>query len=116
MNLLDQNYIDKLLLRGLEKGTQKNANQYRFFCPYCQRGEKSNWKRSGYLYPKGNSYNFKCFREKNCGKTTNFSNFLEDQDPKLHERYVLDRYKEGTTGKGTNCPNPEFKFKKPIFK
>ena len=114
MNKIDKNYIDKLGLRGLEKGTQKNPDQYRFFCPYCQMYEKRNWKRSGYLYPKDNSYNFKCFKA-NCN-SSNFSNFLKDQDPKLHERYRLDRYKEGTTGKGFNCPEPEFKFKKPVFK
>ena len=116
MNLIDQNYIDKLGLRGLEKGTQKNPNQYRFFCPYCQTNENSNWKRSGYLYSKDNNLNFKCFRQKNCGVSSNFSNFLKDQNPRLHERYLLDRYKEGSTGKGSNCPEPEFKFKKPVFK
>ncbi len=114
MNKIDPIYIDKLGLRGLEKGTQKNPNQYRFFCPYCQMNEKRNWKRSGYLYPKDNSYNFKCFKA-SCN-SSNFSNFLKDQNPKLHERYSLDRYKEGSTGKGFNCPEPEFKFKKPVFK
>ena len=114
MNKIDPIYIDKLGLRGLEKGTQKNPNQYRFFCPYCQMNEKRNWKRSGYLYPKDNSYNFKCFKA-SCN-SSNFSNFLKDQNPKLHERYSLDRYKEGSTGKGSNCPEPEFKFKKPVFK
>ena len=76
--------------------------------------EKRNWKRSGYLYPKDNSYNFKCFKA-SCN-SSNFSNFLKDQNPRLHERYLLDRYKEGSTGKGSNCPEPEFKFKKPVFK
>ena len=45
-----------------------------------------------------------------------FSKFLEIYDPELHERYVLERYKAGSTGKGTRCPNPKFKFNKPVFK
>jgi len=67
-------------------------------------------------FSKDNNLNFKCFRQKNCGVSSNFSNFLKDQNPRLHERYLLDRYKEGSTGKGSNCPEPEFKFKKPVFK
>jgi len=34
----------------------------------------------------------------------------------LYDQYILDRYKEGTTGKGRRVPNPKFEFKKPEFK
>ena len=36
-----------------------------------------------------------------------FVNLLKNLNPELGRQYVLDRYSAGTTGKGTNCPNPE---------
>ena len=33
----------------------------------------------------------------------------------LYKQYVLERYKNGLTGKGTVTPDPEFKFEKPNF-
>ena len=56
---------------------------------------------------------FKCH---NCGITRSFSNFLKDQAPHVYDEYVMERYKEGTTGK--NVPKPDLnKFiTKPDFK
>ena len=34
----------------------------------------------------------------------------------LHDQYVMERYREGLTGKGTQTANPKFDFKKPVFK
>jgi len=34
----------------------------------------------------------------------------------LHDQYVMERYKEGLTGKGTQTASPKFDFKAPVFK
>jgi hypothetical protein len=34
----------------------------------------------------------------------------------LHDQYVMERYKEGLTGKGTQTASPKFDFKSPVFK
>ena len=34
----------------------------------------------------------------------------------LHDQYVMERYKEGLTGKGTQTASPKFDFKTPVFK
>ena len=54
---------------------------------------------------------YKCH---NCGVGRTLPNFLKDQAPDLHDEYIMERYKSGTTGKGSYVPKP--KFKKPVFK
>jgi hypothetical protein len=44
-----------------------------------------------------------------------FTNFLKDQNPLLHDEYILERYKEGLTGKSSNTPAPKFDIPKPKF-
>ena len=59
-----------------------------------------------------NDFVYKCH---NCGVGRTLSNFLKDQDTFLHDQYVMEKFKQGTTGKGTVTPNPKFKFKAPNF-
>jgi len=47
--------------------------------------------------------------------STSFHKFLKDFDESLHDEYVMEKYKEGHTGKGTYTPDPKFNFKKPTF-
>tara|TARA_B100002019_G_scaffold283258_1_gene289495 strand:+ start:760 stop:1584 length:825 start_codon:yes stop_codon:yes gene_type:complete len=54
---------------------------------------------------------FKCH---NCGVGRTLPNFLKDQAPDLYDEYIMERYKSGTTGKGSYVPKP--KFNKPKFK
>jgi hypothetical protein len=65
------------------------------------------------LFVKKNDFVFKCH---NCGVGRTLANFLKDQDSNLHDQYVMERYKEGLTGKGSNTPNPVFNFPKPKFR
>lgn len=55
---------------------------------------------------------YKCH---NCGVGRTLSNFLKDMDVSLHDQYVMERYKSGFTGKGTNTASPKFEFEKPVF-
>jgi hypothetical protein len=36
-------------------------------------------------------------------------------DVSLHDQYVMERYKNGLTGKNSNTPEPKFEFNKPVF-
>jgi hypothetical protein len=57
--------------------------------------------------------NFKCH---NCGASSTFGNFLKQLDTTLHKQYVMEKFRDGHTGKGSVVEEPKFKFKKPIFK
>ena len=48
--------------------------------------------------------------------TRSFTYFLKDRDPPLYDEYVMERYKEGLTGKGTVTPEPKFTFSQPKFR
>ena len=55
---------------------------------------------------------YKCH---NCGVGRTLSNFLKDQDSFLHDQYIMEKFKEGTSGKGTTTPTPKFNFSPPKF-
>ena len=43
------------------------------------------------------------------------TNFLRDQDTVLHKQYIMERYKKGTVGLGSNVPELKFDLPKPVF-
>lgn len=112
MSFLDTKYI-QLVSPQLNKFVRKNDRTYNFRCPYCGDSKKYQNKARGYFFKIKNDYVFKCH---NCGVGRTFTNFLKDQSPMLHDQYVMERYKEGLTGKGTQTASPKFDFKQPIFK
>jgi hypothetical protein len=114
MNYIDTKYIG-LVSSQLLKFTEKKKGTYNFRCPYCGDSEKKQNKARGYLFTMRDSFVFKCH---NCGVTRNFSQFLKDQNSMLHDEYVLERYKEGMTGKNYQVKTPDFKpfVTKPVFK
>jgi len=112
MSFIDEKYIS-LVSSRLQKFTKKKTGLYNFRCNYCGDSEKQKSKARGYLYQIKNDYNYKCH---NCGVTRTLTNFLRDLDTVLYDQYVMERYKNGLTGKKSNTPEPEFKFEAPIFK
>ena len=112
MIYIDSKYIGLISAR-LEKFSRVKDNLYNFRCPYCGDSKKNRTKRRGYLYKHKNNTNFKCH---NCGASKTFTYFLRDIDKSLYEQYRIERYKEGLTGRGFVTPEPEIKFKKPVFK
>ena len=48
---------------------------------------------------------------------TNLSNLIKHIDSKVHDDYILERYKEGhtATGRGGHVENPKFDIPKPVF-
>ena len=111
MSFLDVNYIN-LVSPQLVKFSKKKSDLYTFRCPYCGDSSKNRNKTRGYFYRKRNDFFFKCH---NCGVGRTLANFLKDHSPILHDEYVLERYKEGLTGKGSNTPEPDFKLPSPNF-
>lgn len=111
MSYIDSKYIG-LVSSRLEKFKQVKNNLYNFRCPYCGDSQKYKNKARGYIYQSKNDHNYKCH---NCGVSRSFTNFLKDLDASLHGQYVMERYKNGLTGKNSNTPEPKFSFNKPSF-
>ena len=112
MIFIDHKYIGLVSAR-LEKFKKVKDNLYTFRCPYCGDSKKNKNRTRGYFYQRKADYNFKCH---NCGSSRSFTNFLKDIDSSLYDQYVLERYKEGLTGRGSVTPEPKFEFKQPVFK
>lgn len=112
MSFIDKKYIT-LVSPQLQKFSKKKEDLYNFRCPYCGDSKTNRNRSRGYFYRVKNDFLFKCH---NCGVGTTFVNFLKSHSPMLYDEYLLERYKEGLTGKGSVAPNPEFKFKVPQFK
>ena len=111
MNFIDQKYIG-LVSSRLEKFKQVKTGLYNFRCVYCGDSQRNKNKTRGYIYGYKNDHNYKCH---NCGISKSFTNFLKDIDSSLYDQYIMERYKNGSTGKGSNTPEPKFTFEKPKF-
>ena len=104
-------YYVNLLSGRLDKFARKKADLYNFRCPYCGDSQKHKNKARGYFFRLKADMVFKCH---NCGVGRTLPNFLKDNAPDLYDEYIMERYKSGTTGKGSYVPKP--KFEKPKFK
>ena len=111
MSFIDVKYI-QLVSSRLVLFSRKKADLYNFRCPYCGDSQKRRNKARGYLFKVKNDFVFKCH---NCGMGRTLANFLKDQDTFLHDQYVMEKFKDGKTGKGTTVPNPKFNFQEPKF-
>jgi transcription elongation factor Elf1 len=111
MSYIDTKYIS-LVSPQLQKFTKKKDSLYNFRCPYCGDSKKRQDKARGYLFKIKNDFVFKCH---NCGQGRTLTNFLKDVSTHLYDQYLLERYREGLTGKGTQTKNPDFKFQPPVF-
>ena len=114
---IEENLIHSLSHNLLHFSTRNHS--YRFQCPYCQVGHLNSKRKAfkpseakGFLYQKNGGWNFKCHREKHCGRGMSFTTFLEDNFPNEYLNYVRQREVLGTTGKHTNCPKLETVLKR----
>ena len=112
MDIVDSKYIG-LISSRLQKFKRVKADLYNFRCPICGDSQKHKNKARGYIYPLKADMNFKCH---NCGASTTFNNFLKTIDTTLHKQYVMEKFKERNVGRGSIIPEPEFNFKKPVFR
>ena len=111
MSFVDSKYIG-LVSSRLQKFSQRKQGLYNFRCPYCGDSQRHKNKARGYIYKFKNDHNFKCH---NCGVSKSFTHFLKDLDNTLYDQYVMERYKNGLTGKGSNTADPDFNFQEPKF-
>ena len=111
MSFVDSKYIG-LVSSRLVKFAKKKEGLYNFRCPYCGDSQKQKNKARGYIYKLKNDHNFKCH---NCGVSRTFTNFLKDMDTVLYDQYIMERYKNGLTGRGSQTKTPEIKIDKPSF-
>ena len=111
MNFIDEKYIN-LYSPRLQKFAKKKKGLYNFRCPYCGDSQKNKNRARGFFFQKNSDYIYKCH---NCGVGRSLSNFLKDHDVTLHDQYVMERFKSGTTGKATNVATPKLNFTKPKF-
>ncbi|MCK9369292.1 DNA primase [Candidatus Dojkabacteria bacterium] len=108
-------YIDLTFLRlissRLRNFKQKKDDLFNFSCPFCGDSQKNKSKARGFIYRKNNGYFYKCY---NCSYGTNVGGLVEHVDPSLYQEYILEKYKEGETGKRKtktpvfNIPIPKF--------
>jgi transcription elongation factor Elf1 len=113
MSFIDIKYA-RIVGSRLDKFKEKKSTLYNFRCPYCGDSQKQASKARGYFFTKQNDIIFKCH---NCGVGRTLGNFLKDQARDIYDQYVLERYKDGLTGKRTRVANPKpdvFKAK-PVF-
>ena len=78
---IDEKYIDKLCLPNIKK---VKDGVYRFKCVFCSLNEPNPNKWKGYLYLKGNSYNYCCHR---CNHRSSLKNFIKEHNPDLFQKY-----------------------------
>ena len=112
MDFVDVKYINEISHR-LSKFKKVKNNLYNFRCPICGDSQKHRNKARGFLYGIKANVNFKCH---NCGASMSFNNFLKQIDTTLHKQYVLEKFKDGNTGKNFVIEEPKFEFEAPKFK
>ena len=90
MDYLEQKYI-LLLSPQLNLFKKKSTALFNFRCPYCGDSQKNKSKARGYIFPKGNSYIYKCH---NCSVSTSAVKLIKHVDEKLYNQFVTEKYRE----------------------
>ena len=93
MDYLEQKYI-LLLSPQLSLFKKKSNSLFNFRCPYCGDSQKHKTKARGYIFPKGNSYIYKCH---NCSVSTSAVKLIKHVDEKLYNEFVTEKYREDKT-------------------
>jgi predicted RNA-binding Zn-ribbon protein involved in translation (DUF1610 family) len=112
MDFIDVKYIN-LISPKLKKFKKIKSNLFNFRCPICGDSKKNKNKSRCYFYQIKNNTNYKCH---NCGVNISFNNFLKKIYPETHKEYILEKYKNGVSGKNFSTEEPKFNFEKPNFK
>ena len=121
MTTITEKYLHKVLpsLDHAEKGMKGTYGKsaYVIPCPFCSRlqtKERKQKKKCAILmpHPESFTYVFSCRR---CGDASIFAEFLKKYDERLFNKYQMERYQSGTTGKGHNLAKPKFHTNKPKF-
>ena len=90
MDYIEQKYI-LLLSPQLSLFKKKSNSLYNFRCPYCGDSQKHKTKARGYIFPKGNSFIYKCH---NCSVSTSAVKLIKYVDEKLYNQLITEKYRE----------------------
>ena len=112
MDHVDSKFIG-FVSSKLQKFKRVKPDLYNFRCPICGDSKKNKSKTRGYIYAVKANTNFKCH---NCGASMSLNNFLKQVDPAVHKQYVMEKFKEGHTGRNFVVDEPIMKFEAPKFK
>lgn len=112
MDAIDDRYINYLSAK-LDKFKKVKPGLYNCRCIICGDSTKSKLKARGYFYSVKNTTNYKCH---NCGINISLNNFMKQVDPELHQRFCLEKFRSGFTGKNFPVEAPKIEFKAPKFK
>ena len=112
MDFIDSKYIG-LISPRLQNFKKVKHNLYNFRCCFCGDSKRNKKKARGYFYQIKNNTNFKCH---NCGLSISLNNFLKDLDSSLYKQYVMEKFKDGHSGKNFVAEFPKFEFTKPVFR
>jgi hypothetical protein len=106
---IDQRYRLQVL-QYYQDGLEFKGNKFIYYCPFCQ----VNRKHGKYYQKKGGMFwveQWKAWRF-NCMKCdhsySTMYQFLQAINPSAARNYQWERYLAQRTGKGTDCPNPDF--------
>lgn len=95
MLFIDAKYA-QILGSRLRNFAQKKDYLWNYSCPVCGDSSKNKLKARGYIYRTKNDLFAKCH---NCGHSTTLGNLIKYVDTNLYDQYVLERYKEGASGR-----------------
>ena len=123
MTTITENYLHEVLSNfDYSEKMINGKTAYEFPCPFCgyrESKERKQKKKVAILipHPESFTYTFYCHRKntQSCSAACLFADFLRKYDERLFNKYQMERYKSGTTGKGHNLANPKFHTNKPKF-
>ena len=106
MLFIDAKYA-QILGPRLRNFAQKKDYLWNYSCPVCGDSSKNKLKARGYIYRKKNDLFTKCH---NCGHGSTLGNLIKYVDTNLYDQYVLERYKDGATGRKSHKDVDENNF------
>jgi transcription elongation factor Elf1 len=116
MLYIDHKYVG-LISNRLQRFTRLNPKTYTFRCPICGDSKRNTYKTRGYLYEKKDKMLFYCH---NCHVSMLFSNFLKNQDDRLYQEYVQEKFINKTENIDTGAVDitkfepPKFRVESPL--
>ena len=106
---IDLKYLN-LISHRLQRFKKKSDYLWNFRCPYCGI-PKESVKARGFVFRKKTLF-YKCH---NCSMGTNLSNLIKHIDSKVHDDYILERYKKVTLQQVGGHVENQIDIPKPVF-
>ena len=82
---IDEEYILQISSR-FPKLSKTSKGSYSCRCGFCGDSKKP-YKKSANFYPKGDTFNYICFRN-DCNKRISLKNLLKELEPELYKMYM----------------------------